>query len=275
MLKRLRALLSLMVLGFTFIHPAGLAHGHPLDFALNNVQAFQSVYGAESAAPFFDEQLTQLIQALNSIAQLYNATLTNVATYGPEITEFLSATENTTEVYGPKVIEFMDSFIELYKLVNRSAPDVLQKTFEFMDSFIALKATLSGEIEPATQSLGVAANGLQSIGSLADTISAHPYLIAAGVAATIAAGCVLGDLAKNHIFTLDPAKSLPLKAWRGCCWIGRRLKSFCSWTCITQPQEQLTFPLSCVRSQELQPTSSIIDADSFSLDERSMSCEEI
>ena len=275
MLKRLRALLSLMVFGFTFIHPAGLAHAHPLDFALNNVQAFQSVYGAGTAAPSFDEQLTQLIQALNSIAQLYNATLTQVTAYGPEITEFLSATENTTEVYGPKVIEFMDAFIELYKLVNRSTPEVLPKTLEVMDSFISLKATLSREIGPATQSLEVAANGLQSIGSLADTISAHPYLIAASVAATIAAGCVLGDLAKNHLFTLDPEKSLPIKAWKGCCWVGRRLKSLHSWSCSSQPQKQPHSPIQCTPLSDHPPTSPFINTDFFFVGEEDLNWQEV
>ena len=213
-----------------------IARASPIDAALNNIQTIQAHPSTGIPTDPTSLYMIEVIQLLNSIAQLYNATLTEVSTLGPEVSHFMNATETAAQVHGPKVLEFMDAFINLYKTVEQTTPLVLPKTIEFMDAFISMKDTLSQEIGPATDSLHTAAMGLQSIGSLADNISAHPYLLAASVAGTIAAGCLLKDAAKNHIFTLDPSKSLPMKAWRGCCWIGSRIRSINPWSYFRAPE---------------------------------------
>lgn len=226
------ALLMLYATVFLNLHPV-TTHANPLDTAVTQIKTLQTLAATGTPTDPLDPYFTQIIQLLNSIVNLYNTTLTDVSTYGPEVTEFISATESTAQIHGPKVLEFMDAFIGLYKMAEKSAPTLLPKTIQFMDAFISMKDTLSYEIGPATNSLNTAATGLHSIGSLADTISAHPYLFAAGVAATLAAGCLLKDFAKSYIFTLDPARSLPVKAWHGCCWVGSRLKSLNPWSYFT------------------------------------------
>ena len=207
-----------------------ITRASPLDAALNNIQAIQALPSTGVLTDPTNLYMIEFIQLLNSLVQLYNATFTEISILGPELSHFMNATETAAQVHGPKVLEFMDAFINLYKTVEQTTPFILPKTMEFMDAFISMKETLSQEIGPATVSLHTAAGGLQSIGSLADNINAHPYLLAAGVAGTIAAGCLLKDAAKNYIFTLDPSKSLPIKAWRGCCWIGNRIRSINLWS---------------------------------------------
>jgi|GEM_PF-1034805 hypothetical protein len=228
-----------------------ITRASPIDAALNHIQTIQALPSAGIATDPTSLYVNEVIKLLNSIAQLYNATLTEVSTLGPEVSHFMNAIETTAQVHGAKVLEFMDAFINLYKNLDQTTPLVLPKTVEFMDAFISMKETLSQEIGPAIDSLHTAAMGLQSIGSLADNINAHPYLLAATVAGTIAAGCLLKDAAKNHIFTLDPSKSLPMKAWRGCCWIGSRIRSINPWSYFRAPELHTEHSNESVTSVEL------------------------